>query len=244
MLKFAAALFLAILATSTCKEFSCLEGDTHKEKPSPEPDMHECTLYSKSSCCDADFTAQLDHSPVIKVNNSYWNRCGNLSKSCEDYTKKIECFYRCSPYAAHWINPNYTAAIEFVPLCQNFCDDWYEACKEDLTCVRNWLTDWEWDDNGVNHCKSDCSPYSEVFANGTELCQTLWGHSFKVSESSCLCLQMNEKDDVAIKYILSESSEESSSVSSSEERACRKKVLRSEHLNGQEWPETIIIEMP
>lgn len=78
-----------------------------------------------------------------------------------------------------------------------------------------------------------------MFANGTELCQTLWGHSFKVSESSCLCLQMNEKDDVAIKYILSESSEESSSVSSSEERACRKKVLRSEHLNGQEWPETM-----
>lgn len=34
-----------------------------------------------ASCCYADFTEQLAHSPVIKVNNSYWNRCGQLSKS-------------------------------------------------------------------------------------------------------------------------------------------------------------------
>ncbi|PKU34431.1 riboflavin-binding protein [Limosa lapponica baueri] len=78
----------------------------------------------RASCCYADFTEQLAHSPVIKVNNSYWNRCGQLSKSCEDFTKKIECFYRCSPHAAHWIHPNYTAAIQSVPLCQSFCDDW------------------------------------------------------------------------------------------------------------------------
>uniref|UniRef100_A0A7M4FL28 Riboflavin-binding protein-like n=1 Tax=Crocodylus porosus TaxID=8502 RepID=A0A7M4FL28_CROPO len=222
MSKFAAALFFAILATSTCKEFSCLEGDTHKEKPSSEPDMHECTLYSKSSCCNADFTVQLDRSPVVQVNNSYWNRCGNLSKSFP--------WGRLS-HIAHLSNSVICAAHRSCPVL-------YEACKEDLTCVRNWLTDWEWDENGENHCKSDCSPYSEVFANGTELCQTLWGNSFKVSESSCLCLQMNEKDAVAIKYILSESSEESSSISSSEERACHKKLLDSEHLNGEEWTET------
>jgi len=34
-----------------------------------------------ASCCDANFAEQLAHSPVIKVNNSYWNRCGQLSKS-------------------------------------------------------------------------------------------------------------------------------------------------------------------
>ncbi|EMP26962.1 Actin-binding protein IPP [Chelonia mydas] len=85
--------------------------------------------------------------------------CGQ--PGCEDYMKKIECFYRCSPHAAHWINPNYTAGIEFVPLCQNFCDDWYEACKNDSTCIRNWMTDWEWDENGVNHCKNECIPYNK-----------------------------------------------------------------------------------
>ncbi|NXY80812.1 RBP protein, partial [Alcedo cyanopectus] len=161
MLRFAVTLF-AVITSSTCRKYSCLQGGTHKLKPSPEPNLQECTLYSKSSCCYADFTEQLARSPVIKINNSYWNRCGQLSKSCEDFTKKIECFYRCSPHAARWIHPNHTAGIQAVPLCQSFCDDWYEACKDDSICVRNWLTDWEWDESGENHCRNKCVPYSKV----------------------------------------------------------------------------------
>ncbi|XP_067996630.1 riboflavin-binding protein-like [Melanerpes formicivorus] len=232
MLRFVVTLF-AVITSSSCKKYGCLEGDTHKPKPSREPNMQECTLYSKSSCCYADFTGQLARSPVIKVNNSYWNRCGQLSKSCEDFTKKIECFYRCSPHAARWIHPNSTAAIQFVPLCQSFCDDWYEACKDDSICVRNWLTDWERDASGGNRCKNKCIPYSEMYANGTDMCQNMWGKSFKVSESSCLCLQMSEKDTVAIKYLRSASSEESSSSSSSEEHACQKKLSKFEKLQRE-----------
>ncbi|NWS55763.1 RBP protein, partial [Chunga burmeisteri] len=238
MLRFAITLF-AVITSSTCQRYGCLEGDTHKVKPGPEPNMRECTLYSKSSCCYADFTKQLAHSPVIKVNNNYWNRCGQLSKSCEDFTKKIECFYRCSPHAARWMDPSYTAAIQSVPLCQSFCDDWYEACKDDSICVHNWLTDWEWDESGENRCKNKCIPYSEMYANGTDMCQNMWGESFKVSKSSCLCLQMNKKDMMAIKYLRSESSEESSSSSSSsEEHACQKKLLKFEKLKGKEKDQT------
>ncbi|KGL72318.1 Riboflavin-binding protein [Tinamus guttatus] len=237
MLRFALALF-AVITSSTCKKYSCLDGETHKLNGKENP---YCTIFVSfltASCCYANFTEQLAHSPVIKINNSYWNRCGQLSKSCEDFTKKIECFYRCSPHAARWIHPNYSAAIRSVPLCQSFCDDWYEACKDDSICVRNWLTDWEWDESGVNHCKNKCVPYSEVYANGTDMCQSMWGESFKVSESSCLCLQMNKKDMMAIKYLLSESSEESSSVSSSEERACQRKLLKLEKLKEEEGEET------
>lgn len=46
MLRFAVTLF-AVITSSTCQKYGCLEGDTHKVKPSPEPNMHECTLYSK-----------------------------------------------------------------------------------------------------------------------------------------------------------------------------------------------------
>ncbi|NWH71278.1 RBP protein, partial [Piaya cayana] len=259
MLKFAVTLF-AVITSSACKKYGCLEGDTHKPKPSPEPELRACTLYSQSSCCNADFTEQLAHSPVIKVKNSYWNRCGQLSESCEDFMKKIECFYRCSPHAARWIQPNHTAAIRSVPLCQSFCDDWYEACKDDSICVRNWLTDWEWDENGENHCKDECIPYSKMYANGTDMCRNMWGDSFKVSKSSCRCLQMNEKDKVAIKYLLSGSSEESSSSSSSsdssssssggsssgssssssssEERACQKKLRKIEKLRREKGKQT------
>ncbi|NXU47226.1 RBP protein, partial [Turnix velox] len=238
MLRLAVILFAAI-TSSTCQKYGCLEGDTHKAKPSPEKNMHECTLYSKSSCCHADFTEQLAHSPVIKINNYYWNRCGQLSKSCEDFMKKIECFYRCSPHAARWRHPNSTAAIQSAPLCQSFCDDWFEACKDDSTCAHNCLTDWEWDESGANHCKDKCIPYSEMYANGTDMCQKIWGESFKVSESSCLCLQMNEKDMVAMKYLSSESSESSSSsISSSEEYDCQKKLQKLKKIKGEKGRKT------
>lgn len=79
---------------------------------------------------------------------------------------------------------------------------------------------------------------TQMYANGTDMCQTMWGESFKVSESSCLCLQMNMKDMMAIKYLLSESSEESSSISSSEEHACQKRLLKFEKLKGDEGEQT------
>ncbi|XP_054066753.1 riboflavin-binding protein-like [Rissa tridactyla] len=98
--------------------------------------------------------------------------------------------------------------------------------------------DWEWDESGENHCKNKCIPYSEMYANGTDMCQNMWGESFKVSESSCLCLQMNKKDMMAMKYLPSESSEESSSISSSEEHACQKKLLKFEKLKGEKGEQT------
>lgn len=78
---------------------------------------------------------------------------------------------------------------------------------------------------------------TQMYANGTDMCQNMWGESFKVSESSCLCLQMNKKDMMAVKYLLSESSEESSSISSSEEHACQKKLLKFEKIHGEEGEE-------
>ncbi|XP_060089289.1 riboflavin-binding protein-like [Heteronotia binoei] len=234
MLKFLVLLLFAILAVSTSKRPRCLKGPTHKSRATPEPDMQECTIYDKSSCCHANFTKALAQSPVIKVQNTYWNRCGNLSESCESYMKKMECFYRCSPLAAHWENHNYSAALEFVPICQKFCDGWFEACKNDFTCVGNWLTGWEIDEKGENHCKHECISYSQMYSNGTDLCESMWGNSLKVSKSTCRCLNLNENDVSLFKYIVHDSSSSSSSSSSSEEQACRKKVIKLEQLEAEE----------
>ncbi|NXR98176.1 RBP protein, partial [Oxylabes madagascariensis] len=227
MLRFAITL-LAVITSSTCQKYGCLEGDSQKLKPSPEPSMQECTLYSKSSCCYADFTEQLAHSPVIKVSSSYWNRCGQLSKSCEDFTKKIECFYRCSPYAARWIRPNDTAAIQAVPLCQSFCNDclvtWGQHCPALGEDAVQWHRDRHWQQQGPAHpLKSPCLD------------------TFTVSDAPIVgCLQMSKKDSIAIKYLLSESSEESSSSSSSssEERVCQNKLLKFEKQQQKEGEES------
>ncbi|XP_033008145.1 riboflavin-binding protein-like [Lacerta agilis] len=225
MLRFSVPLFFAILAVSISGKRQCLEGAAHKLRPSQENNLHECTLYSKSSCCSEDITKELADSPVIKVNTTYWNRCGNNSKLCQSYMKKIECFYRCSPYTAHWAHPLYAAAIVSVPMCQNFCDDWYEACKNDFTCVSNWLTDWAIDEKGENHCKNACIPYHEMYGNGTDMCKSMWGDSLKVSDSPCLCLQMDEMDSKVVKLLEERASGNSSSSSrSDEEQFCRLKL--------------------
>ncbi|XP_020639011.3 riboflavin-binding protein isoform X1 [Pogona vitticeps] len=228
MLRFSMLLFFAVSATTISeKRQKCLEGAGHKYKPTPENYLQECTLYAKSSCCHANITEELIHSPIIKVNTTYWNRCGNISKLCESYMKKIECFYQCSPHAALWAHHQYPGAIESVPLCQHFCDDWFEACKDDLTCVNNWLTDWQIDEKGENHCKNECIPYRKMYANGTDICKRMWGHSFNVSDSTCLCLQMDEMDDKAIKLIeerFSSNSSSNSSGRSEEDHYCLQKM--------------------
>ncbi|XP_069088873.1 riboflavin-binding protein-like [Pleurodeles waltl] len=198
---------LAILTLGACGH-SCLKGPDHKPVPSPEEGMAACTIYSNASCCHANFTSQLAESPVIAVDNYYWNRCGNLSAPCENYLRNIHCFYQCSPHAAHWMHANFTAAIVHVPLCQSFCDGWFDACKEDLTCVRNWMTDWTVDENG-NQCKNECIPYSQMYENGTDLCLSQWGDSFTPSQTSCHCLELNETDELAYKHIIEANSEES-----------------------------------
>ncbi|XP_075688671.1 riboflavin-binding protein-like isoform X2 [Rhinoderma darwinii] len=200
----------------------CLQGTHHKLAPGPELHMQECTIYSESSCCHTNFTEKLSSSPLIQVDNYYWNRCGNLSKTCEDYTKKIECFYQCSPLVEHWVHPNISAAFQGVPLCQSFCDGWFEACKSDLVCTHNFITDWIIDDNG-NHCRNDCIPYNQMYGNGTDLCQSAWGPSFVVSASPCRCLDMTQTDENVIKYIL----ENEQSEESEEKEACKPRQQRA-----------------
>ena len=45
--------------------------------------------------------------------------------------------------------------IRTVSVCGDYCDEWYEACKEDQTCVENWY--------GLNYTSSteDCPKGSE-----------------------------------------------------------------------------------
>ena len=73
----------------------CLEGEKHKEVPSPEGDDYKaCLAYRDRTCCTAKFTEQLAQATVTSIDNFHWNRCGALSKSCEAFMIHVECFYR------------------------------------------------------------------------------------------------------------------------------------------------------
>ncbi|XP_051868772.1 riboflavin-binding protein-like [Pristis pectinata] len=192
---------IAILSlANNCKGENCLSGYYHKSSSGPEPGMRECSWFSESSCCFSNYTELLAVSPVSKVVDTYWDRCGNLSLRCEEYMKKIDCFYHCSPLAYNWINPNNSYSIFHVPICESFCDDWFAACMNDRTCVRNWITDWQWDEHG-NNCVNECIPYREMYRNGKDLCENMWGTSFKVPSCPCDCLMMDHDDNNVVQHL-------------------------------------------
>ena len=61
---------------------------------------------------------------------------------------------RCSPNVAHYALTSFPSALANLPVCANFCDEWFDACASDLTCAVNWITDWLYV-NGINQCKDD-----------------------------------------------------------------------------------------
>ena len=65
----------------------------------------------------------------------------------------IECFYRCSS-TAHW-EGSFSSSLNHLPICSDCCDRWYQVCAADMTCPANWITDWNYTDNGSNHCMAE-----------------------------------------------------------------------------------------
>ncbi|NXY84796.1 FOLR1 protein, partial [Alcedo cyanopectus] len=84
--------------------------------------------------------------------------------------------------------------ILHVPLCREDCDEWWEDCKDSVTCKDNWHKGWNWA-TGVNRCPwgSMCRPFSEVFPSPKDLCEKIWSNSYKYSterRGSGRCIQM------------------------------------------------------
>ena len=195
--------FLIAGTVSLEKKNRCTPGNNHKLYPSPEDSLKGCNVYKENSCCTSEFTEDLATSPIHKIGNFSWTQCNNtLSPRCEAFMVHIECFYRCSHNTIFWSNPNYPAAILNAPVCASFCDDWFDACKNDLTCARNWLTDFNMSEYGENTCKTPCRNFSDYFVNGMSLCEDMWGSSFVYRETECLQLNFtlpNPNDDLVAK---------------------------------------------
>ena len=82
--------------------------------------------------------------------------------------------------------------IQNVPVCADYCDTWFEACKDDLTCVENWLCDFAKDTNGTNVCpiNSSCITFEEMYGSGEGLCNKMWGKAFYYSNNTDNCTVM------------------------------------------------------
>ena len=194
-MKKTATFFVFVCALVTCTECferktKCLAGDKHKDSLAPEESLFACQAYTQNSCCTRNFTKQLANSPIRKIDGFSWTPCNNtLSPKCEAFMVSIECFYRCSHNTIYWENPDFPSAMLNAPICAGFCDDWFDACKDDLTCAKNWLTDFNTTGPGnANTCKNPCRNFSDYYSGGKDLCESMWGSSFVYKETDCLQL--------------------------------------------------------
>ncbi len=72
------------------------------------------------------------------------------------------------------------------------CNAWFDACRDDLTCVEDWLADFDYAVNGNNTCpvNSTCVTFEEMYRDGQGLCNRMWGNAFVYSEDSSNCTVM------------------------------------------------------
>ena len=82
--------------------------------------------------------------------------------------------------------------IQHVPVCASYCQRWFDACRDDLTCVEHWLEDFDFAEDGINSCPADssCISFADRYGDAKGLCDTMWGQAFFYSEDEDNCTVM------------------------------------------------------
>ena len=85
-----------------------------------------------------------------------------------------------------------TGYIRNVPVCASYCNAWFEACRNDLTCVEDWLADFDYALDGANICpaNSTCLTFEQMYGNAEGLCNKMWGEAFIYSTDADNCTVM------------------------------------------------------
>ena len=61
-------------------------------------------------------------------------------QECQRFMINEECFYQCEPSLIKYQRVGRPDAVKGVPICPDYCDRWFEACKHEQTCVQDWET--------------------------------------------------------------------------------------------------------
>lgn len=99
--------------------------------------------------------------------------------------------FQCEPQLWRFRNTN--DSIHKVPICSSYCNDWFNACKDDKTCVENWLGGFNSTSSGY-HCpenSKECKTFSEVYKNGEGLCNKMWGDAFVYTKDTGNCMKFH-----------------------------------------------------
>ena len=104
-----------------------------------------------------------------------------------------ECFYNCDPVVERFAVGE-DVQIYRLPVCASYCDEWFDACKDDYTCAVNWVVRFFiYIETGQNVCPPNhtCRTFAEVYGNGKGLCNNMFGITFIYSEDKDNCTVLN-----------------------------------------------------
>ncbi|CAD5111000.1 DgyrCDS351 [Dimorphilus gyrociliatus] len=175
-----------------CDEYpdKCLDGPYHRDEPAPETKEYKaCKSFARMTCCTVELADMIHRNNAKELYKGFhWEWCGTLSESCQQFLRDEECFYQCEPQLWRFKKTNSTIAN--VPICSSYCDDWFKACKNDKTCVVNWLSDFKYS-NSSYQCpdnSAQCRTFEEVYKDSKGLCNKMWGEAFfyETNEENCM----------------------------------------------------------
>ena len=84
-----------------------------------------------------------------------------------------------------------------IPVCAEYCDAWFEACKDDLSCGELVYHDISVDFTSSCPQNSICRTYREVYQDGRGLCNNIFGSDFVYSTDRDNCTVMAFNNSMA-----------------------------------------------
>uniref|UniRef100_A0A8C5IYG7 Folate receptor-like domain-containing protein n=1 Tax=Junco hyemalis TaxID=40217 RepID=A0A8C5IYG7_JUNHY len=113
----------------------------------PVPSVLQCSPWKDNACCTANTSLEA-HKDQSYLYNFNWNHCGVMPPQCKRHFIQDTCLYECSPNLGPWIQQADSSwrkeRILHVPLCREDCEEWWQDCRDTLTCKENWHKGWNW----------------------------------------------------------------------------------------------------
>lgn len=206
---------LALAAAAECDV--CHLHYYHKDVSSKEifgADVTHCREYASESCCTAKTAKGVSTEGYLYGEGYNVHGCGTVSSTCQKFFIEESCFYECDKNMGKWRKheecKDYNNAsdptqfedngwqIEHMPVKASYCDAWYEACKEDSICAGPTKSYFEMPDCLAKNKKegntNGCKKFKDVYANGKEVCEVMWGKSFKYETDETKAYVMTFKE--------------------------------------------------
>lgn len=192
---------LALLMAAVAKKSDlniCINGRHQKSNPGPEDDLHYmCSPWKENACCTVS-TSHAAHLDQSYLYNFTWDHCGFMADICKKHFIQNTCLYECSPNLGPWIDKRdktwFKERLLNVPICKEDCEQWWEDCQYEITCLENWHEGWDWS-TGTNRCPvgAKCRLLKDIFHSPKDLCEKIWSNSYQYttfSRGSGHCIQM------------------------------------------------------